>query len=321
MGYIFDAMKRADRDRTGGSGSIGATAGPIERSAQASPAAPVEAGSSARLDDIEPARENVQADTGFAQTIIETAEPAAEGNLRFADFANRADDRFIALTDPSSPLAEEYRSIRTRLLASARNRKLIHTITSASRAEGKTLTSLNLAAVFGEMAERRTIVVEGDLRVPNFKNMIRPEGSTSPGLIQVLRGEVELSEAIQPLHSPNLSVIFAGGHAAEGALQLLGTRRLAEVLTSLRNRYDHVIIDTPPVLDVADAGVIGALSDHVLLMLRISRTSRQTCHKAIEQLRAYNAAVTGVVLTDVRAHAMSYGRKYGYRYSYGRAAA
>ena len=275
--------------------------------------------------DVHAILDAAMADEEHLETESDAPEASADGAddshpLRFQDLTQQVDDRMVTISDPSSMLAEEYRGIRTRILAGTRQRRLVHTITSASRAEGKTLTSLNLAAVFGEMTERRTIVIEGDLRVPTFRHMLKPE-SHSPGLIQYLKGEATLDEIIQPLHTPNLSVIYAGGYAAEEALQLLSTNRLSELLAILKRRYDHVIIDTPPVLDVADAGVIGAQSDDVFLMLRMSRTSRRACEKAIEHLRSYNAPVAGVVLTDVQSHAMSYGYKYGYKYAYGRAAA
>lgn len=220
------------------------------------------------------------------------------------------DDRLVAATDASSIMGEEYRAIRTRLLARWQHRRhIIHTITSATPKEGKTLTSLNLGLSFSEMTDRRTIVVECDLRIPMFAKMLAlPEG---PGLIQVLRGEAELDDAIRPSVRPNLSVIAAGAIAPDDATQLLSSAEFSQVLTTLRERYDHVIVDTPPVLDLADAGIAGGQSDEVIVIVRMNRTPRYLVDEAIRTLNSYDAPVSGCVLTDMRL-----GSHGGYSYWY-----
>ena len=225
------------------------------------------------------------------------------------------DDRLVPLTDPSSMMVEQYRGIRTRLLARWQHqRHLAHTITSATPKEGKTLTSLNLGAVFGELPDRRTVVLEGDLRVPAFADMLNLD--EGPGMIQLARGVATVDEVLTPTPQPNLFVIQAGGKAADDAIQMLSSPQMAEAIMVLKERFDHVLIDTPPVLELADAGILGAMSDDVLLVVRMNRTPQPLVDQAMRALQSYNAPVAGIVLTDLKMHGGGYGGRYGYRYRY-----
>ncbi len=205
------------------------------------------------------------------------------------------DERLVTLLEPSCPLTEEYRGIRTRLIASAGKSHVIHTITSSMPGEGRTLTSLNLAAVFGELSHENTLVIEGDLRTPSFQSMLR--WPTGPGLLQLLRGEATLTQCLSPLRSSNLLVMRSGGDASNEAIQLLSSPRMAELLEMVRERFTQTIIDTPPVLDYADAGVIGSRTDQVILVVRMNSTPRDLVDDAMLRLEGYKAPASGVVLT------------------------
>ncbi len=221
------------------------------------------------------------------------------------------DERLVAVTDASSIMGEEYRSIRTRLLARWQHRRhMIHTITSATPKEGKTLTSLNLGLCLSEMPDRRTIVVECDLRIPMFQKMLKLGEGT--GIVHVLQGKADLDEAINNSVRPNLSVISAGQVAAGDATQMLSSPEFTSILTNLRERYDHVIVDTPPVLDLADAGIVGGQSDEVIVIVRMNRTPRYLVDEAIRTLNSYDAPVSGCVLTD-RQLSSHGGYSYWYR--------
>jgi protein-tyrosine kinase len=241
-----------------------------------------------------------------------------------SQWAQELDDRLVALTEPSSQLAEEYRAIRTTLLARWEHRRnLVHTITSATPQEGKTITSLNLGLIMAELRNRKTIVIEADLRLPTFNKLLHL--GESKGLIAYLRGEASLGQIIQKLENNPLHVITAGSRASNDAVQLLSNQRMASLLKVLRSKYDHVIIDTPPVIELADAGILGGLSDEVMLIARISRTPKPLIEQALRALRNYNAPVAGVIATDQergknRYHYYRYGYRYRYRYYAKRAA-
>lgn len=231
---------------------------------------------------------------------------------------SKFDDRLVALTSPESIMAEEYRSIRTSMLARwEHKRNLVHTITSATPQEGKTITCVNLGISFAELRNRNTIVLEADLRLPTFSKLMALK--QGPGLVAYLRGEATLDEAVQRLGDKGLHIIPSGCRANNEAVQLLSSQRMVDLLATLRERFDHIIIDTPPVIELADAGIIGAMSNDVLLVARMNRTPQTLVEQAIRTLKSYHAPMGGVIATDQSRsrHHYSYYR-YGYAYGYGR---
>ena len=107
-----------------------------------------------------------------------------------------------------------------------------------------------------------------------------------------------------------------GVRANDRAVQLLHSARFVKFLQQLRQQYDHVIVDTPPVVELADAGIIGSMSDDVQLIVRMGRTPRPLVEQAIRTLDSYNAPVAGLIATDQTRHRGRYYYKYGYRYRY-----
>ncbi len=348
MGYVFDAMNRPDdenRPKKDGQASSSpppagseSDTGKLEdiaptESQQAEPVVEQEApDGEAPVYNFNEARSGMAAPPPVTSPIIDTSEDesppqldATPAPLRItSDWTQHLDDRLVPLTDPSSQLAEEYRAIRTTLLARwEHKRNLVHTITSATPQEGKTITSLNLGLIMAELRNRKTIVIEADLRLPTFNKLLH--FNESKGMIGYLRGEAELGEIIQEIEGSALHVITAGSRASNDAVQLLSNQRMANLLKVLRSKYDHVIIDTPPVIELADAGILGGLSDEVLLIARISRTPKPLIEQALRALRSYNVPVAGVIATDQergknRYHYYRYGYRYRYRYYAKRAA-
>jgi len=339
MGYVFDALNRNEDDipsKPNGLGPVDpAPAAPTsESNAEDKTTAPkvkepsedkpqtVDTDSTVPDDADTTLKFKPTPTTGAASvstsSVMNTPDQAPQGPpLRISShWAENLDDRLVSLTEPSSQLAEEYRAIRTSTLARwDHKRNLVHTITSATPQEGKTITSLNLGLSFAELRNRKTIVIEGDLRLPTFNKLLHL--GESKGMVGYLRGEAELDEVIQELEGNALHIITAGSRASNDAVQLLSNQRMARLLNILRERYDHVIIDTPPVIELADAGIVGGLSDEVMLIARISRTPKPLIEQALRALRSYNAPVAGVVVTD---HERSKNRyryyRYGYRYQY-----
>lgn len=233
-------------------------------------------------------------------------------------FSSKVDDRLVAMTRPASAMSEEYRSLRTSILARHDNeRHLVHTITSATPQEGKTITCVNLGMSFAELRNRKTIIIECDLRLPTFGKLLNCD-SKRPGLIDYLRGNTTVSEIIQQVEGSALHIITAGGMVSDEAVQLLSSQRMSNLIQGLRGKYDHVFIDTPPVLQLADAGILGSQGEEVLVVARMRRTPRPLVEQAINTLTSYNAQVSGIIATDnPRTRGRGYGYKYGYRYSYG----
>ncbi len=348
MGYVFDAMNRGDDEprpeEVGQSssaqdhGELVEAPGDIQRASDADardagadtswqppaeePESPIFNFSEARAGQAvtPPPTPDYEPELGEAQS-----QAPVPPVLRMAShWLQQLDDRLVSLTEPSSPLAEEYRGIRTSLLARWEHRRhLIHTITSATPQEGKTITSLNLGLSLAELRNRKTVVIEADLRLPTFNKLLHL--GESKGMTGYLRGEAELGEVIQELESTALHIITAGTRTSNDAVQLLSNSRMVKLMDALRTKYDHVIIDTPPVIELADAGILGGLSDEVMLIARISRTPKPLIDQALRALRSYNAPVAGVIATDQdrgrnRYHYYRYGYKYRYRYHAKRAA-
>jgi len=230
----------------------------------------------------------------------------------------KLDDRLVAMTNPASGMSEEYRSIRTSILARHDNeRHLVHTISSATPQEGKTITCVNLGLSFAELRNRNTVIIECDLRLPTFGKLLTCR-EDKPGLIDYLRGEAALKDIVQQIEGSPLHIIPAGGRVSDEAVQLLSSARMGRLIQTLRAKYDHVFIDTPPVLQLADAGILGSQSEEVLLVARMRRTPRPLVEQAVTTLTSYNAQVSGIIATDnPRSRGRGYGYKYGYRYGYG----
>ena len=262
----------------------------------------------------------------------ETADLSIDATIPFTPTAKKAgwwnrlmgrhlrgklDDRLVTLTSPASAMSEEYRSIRTSILARHDNeRHLVHTITSATPQEGKTITCMNLGLAFAELRNRNTIIIECDLRLPTFGKLLNCDADR-PGLIDYLRGDAKIGEIIQQVEGSALHIITAGGRVSDEAVQLLSSQRMSHLIQGLRAKYDHVIIDTPPVLQLADAGILGSQSEEVLVVARMRRTPRPLVEQAINTLTSYNARVNGIIATDnPRSRGRGYGYKYGYRYGH-----
>ena len=207
------------------------------------------------------------------------------------------DERLEVMHQSSGPVAEQFRAIRTSILARWRNqRHIVHAFTSAQGQEGKTLTVLNLGLSFAELSDRRTLVLEADFRRPRFASFLGlPAG---PGLVDLLGQSATLAQTVVTLADTRLDVIPAGRIASHKALRVLSSPAAAALLGELRRRYDHVLIDTPAVLPCADAGVLGAASDEVILVARLDQTPEATVRQAIATLAGYNAPVAGLIVTD-----------------------
>ena len=305
MGYVFDAMNQADETPAPKRDSQPATPQPLHSQL------PDEAGH-AELAPTPPNHPPHQPDTTDRQPNVHVIQPDQK-------YLAGVDDRLVTLRSPASHMSEEYRSIRTSLMARWSNRhNIIHTITSATPQEGKTITSVNLGLSLAELKDRRTLVLEADLRLPMVAKLLNIK--QGPGLVQHLRGDASHEDIIHRIGHDGLDVIVAGDRASKDAIHLLTSPPMQKLLASLRQRYDHIIIDTPPIIELADAGVLGAISDEVLLIVRMNRTPRSLVEQAVRTLNSYNAPISGIIATDKsplrgRYYHYRYGYRQGYRYN------
>ncbi|MFC5577701.1 GumC family protein [Lysobacter niabensis] len=220
-----------------------------------------------------------------------------------------------ASVDLRSPFAEAYRSVRTALqFATAHGLPYSLLVSSAGPGEGKTTTAMELARNIAQLG-KRVVVVDADLRNPSVHKLLGV--SNSVGLSNVLAGASGVEGAVQATKDPNLSVITSGP-LPPNPPELLAGDGLAALLESLRQHFDMVVLDGPPVLGLADAPLLGHRAEATLLVATAEQTRTDALQGAMQRLMAARARVLGSVLTRFD---MSKGDNYGYGgysyYSYG----
>jgi len=203
----------------------------------------------------------------------------------------------ITLTNPRSPIAEAYRSLRTNLEFSSLDHPLRSMIvTSAAPEEGKSTTLANLAVTVAQ-AGKRVILADCDLRRPAQHRLFGLANAT--GLTtMVVDDQAMKSPPLQETGVPNLWLL-ASGPPPPNPAELLASRRMTEIIATLLERADMVLFDAPPVIAVTDAAVLAAKVDGVLLVLRAGKTKREHVERAKALLEKVNARVVGTVLTNV----------------------
>jgi succinoglycan biosynthesis transport protein ExoP len=232
-----------------------------------------------------------------------------------ASWRKNASPVVISVSEPNSQSAEAYRSLRTSLQF-VRNDGTVRTIlvTSPSAGDGKTATVVNLGAVFAQ-AGARVVLVPCDLRRPGLGQFHAPTGHAE--LSSVLTGQQPLDRALSPV--PGVDGLWALGtrEVVENPTELLGGARMRPLVDELATRFDIVLIDSPPVLPVADALILSGYADAVLLVVAAGHTRRGELRRATEKLAQASAPVVGVVLNKATAqHGYGYGYGYGgYGYS------
>ena len=217
-----------------------------------------------------------------------------------------------AITQPESARAEAYRKVRTHLLfADPAGMPSSVLVTSPNPGEGKTSLATNLAAVC-QRAGQSVCVVDADLRRPMVAAHLL-DGVHEPGLSDYLAGRAAATEIIDPSR-PGLAVV-PSGPVPSNPSELLGSRRMAELIEALEDAYDVVIVDAPPVLPVADAVQLAAVTRGTVLAARNADTSRTELRRAREALERVGGRILGIVLVGAARGDDSYGYKqYGYAY-------
>lgn len=206
---------------------------------------------------------------------------------------------------------EAYRILRTNLLFSQANLKTL-VVTSAAPGEGKTMTSVNLAAAYARQG-KKVLLLECDLRRPSLGKYF--ENSTEVDLADILFEGRDWRESIQTTKVPGLEVLLAGASIPR-ASEILGGAEMKRLLDSLSAVYDMIILDTSPLLVAADATILGAIVDGVLLVVRATHTDRGAVEQAVHQLELVGANVVGTVLNDPEGSASKYGHYYNYSAEY-----
>ncbi|MGE0702685.1 MAG: GumC family protein [Vicinamibacterales bacterium] len=220
------------------------------------------------------------------------------------------------LLDGAAPstFAESIRGIRTAVLFSSADegaRSVL--VTSTGPGEGKTVISSNLAVSLAQ-AGQRTLVIDADMRRPRLHEAL--DRSQEPGLSNVLVGETSLDVAARLTGVPNLWVLTAG-HIPPNPAELLGSKKFDALYQQLKQRFDWIVFDAPPVMAVTDAAVLSNRVGGVLFVVGAEMTTRQSAVAAIDQLSSARAKFVGAVLNrvNVKRHSFYYAPYYRKEYT------
>jgi capsular exopolysaccharide synthesis family protein len=216
----------------------------------------------------------------------------------------------VAYGRPKSEVSEAYRALRTSVLLSAFGKApKVLLLTSPLPQEGKSTTSVNLGIVLAQKGGR-VLIVDADLRRPNIHRTFGV-GSTA-GLSTVLAGSDTFEKAAIPSPIlPNLTILPAGPTPPQPS-EMLGSPMMRELVARWAQEYDHVIIDSPPVLSVTDAVLLSSVADAVILVIRSGQTTKEALRRSRNLLAQVNARVLGIVMNAVDLRSPD-----GYYYYYG----
>lgn len=215
--------------------------------------------------------------------------------------------------EPSSRAAECCRHIRTNLLFMAAEHKFkTLVVASPSPREGKSTTCMYLATTMAQ-SEQRVLVIDSDLRRPRLHQSLGT--SRNQGLSNLILGNVALDDVIKTTDIPNLWFLPAGPTPPNPA-ELLMTERFTEILAELGERFDRIILDSPPILAVTDPLVLAKNADGIVLVMKAGSTTRDHAQRAARQLYDVDARVAGAILNELDVDDKSYGYYYHY-YGYG----
>lgn len=208
--------------------------------------------------------------------------------------AERVEPRLVAITQPHSNYCEEYRSLRTHVLHKSQKQKLQSiVVASINPSEGKSITTINLAWMLAQTDGVKCLVIDSDLRMPSLSDYLGIE--TEKGLSDVLAGNAKVIEAIVKLEPSGLHVM-SGGEARSDVAELISGQKFREILREVREMFDYVIIDAPPLGIFTDAAVLINQADAALLVVRAGRTRYSAIDRVLETLP--RERMLGVVLNQ-----------------------
>ncbi|MEO2016618.1 MAG: polysaccharide biosynthesis tyrosine autokinase, partial [Fuerstiella sp.] len=215
-----------------------------------------------------------------------------------------------------TPHAECFRTLKTSLTMAPTDTKCI-AITSSEASEGKTTTTVNLAASYAQTG-KRTLLIDADMRRPGLSRLLEVRGNG--GLSEILRADADIpemcKERVVTTEVSQLDVLPCGPRILNAGV-LLSMPALADILDWAVSEYDQVIVDCPPTLPVSDAAIVGRYVDSILFLMNPDKTHRRSVARAVDQLQSMGLKIVGIVAnTSLSEENSSYGYQYGYGYGY-----
>lgn len=238
------------------------------------------------------------------------------GNEKQSNETIRNGAQLITVMHPKSPISEQFRTLRTNINFMAIDHPIkTLALTSANVSEGKSTVTDNLAIVWAQTGQK-VLLVDADLRRSTLHRTFGLDNREGLTTILTSRARtIDLNKIIQPSGIDNLSLLPSGPTPPNPA-ELLNSQRMKDFLKAARERYDMVIIDVPPMLEVTDTQVISHDLDAVVLVIKQGQTQKLGAKRAVELLKMAHANLLGYVMNDVTSDG-SAGYGYGYGYGYG----
>ncbi len=232
--------------------------------------------------------------------------------------SRKVESRLVTLAFPFSSVAESYRQIRTNLQFAQPGETLGSIlVTSSIPGEGKSTSVSNLAIAFAQ-AGRKTLLVDGDLRMPNLNMEFRVK--KDPGLAEYLSGTAALDEVTQATKVDSLSVVTCGKLPPNPA-EMLGSDQMKEFVSRVRNSFDIILFDSAPLLAATDASILSTLVEGTLVVVSAGRTRAEELEQGVELIQRVGGRVLGVLINNFdphRAYGIAYRRGRQRYYGYGR---
>ncbi|HYB95942.1 MAG TPA: CpsD/CapB family tyrosine-protein kinase [Vicinamibacterales bacterium] len=217
---------------------------------------------------------------------------------------SQLDPRFVTLTAPATFAAERYQGLRLKLeQLRQRDGKRVIAITSPGAGDGKTLTSINLAGVMARESDARVLLIDADLRRASTSLNLGYTSGT-PGLADLLDNDThQLAKLVQRSEHGAFDVLPAGSSSSP-VQQLFRSPRLKTILDDARERYDHILLDTPPLLPVFDAALLARVVDGIIMVVAADRTPRRLLAAALDHLEP--SSVVGLVFNNDNSPLLGY---------------
>lgn len=216
----------------------------------------------------------------------------------------------VLFHEPAGFRAEQVRGLRNRLVAmnpDGEPKTLV--VTSAVRGEGKTVSALNLAMAFAELERQQVVLVDADLRRPSCERYLNLNHEA--GLTDVLLGHAPVDKLLRPAGYRNL-MLLGSGSRVDNPAEVLSSSRLDQLLQRLKERFQYVVIDSPPVLPSTDAGVLSAAADGTLMVVRLEHSLKKQSRDAWQVLSDMGGNVLGTFVTEVRGQDPDSDRRLAY---------
>jgi len=249
---------------------------------------------------------------GFKDKKVNSYSYTNQESLPEETFPEVNEIELINHTHPKIFIAEDYRTIRTSLLLShADNAPKTIVFTSAMSKEGKSSTAANMAVAFAQL-EKKVLLIDADLRRPRLHHIFKV--NNNKGLSGVLAGKLKLDDSIRTTSIDNIWLLCSGlipPHPAE----LLNSKNMNVLMKEVKNDFDIVLIDSPPVLAVVDSVILSTSADAVVIVIKVGKTTNKTFVAALEELNRVKANIEGVVFNEVKVGMGGYNYMSYYNYS------